>query len=227
MSGRQPSDWHARSVGERPEAFPPDRSACILGDRRADNAVAAARLGGIESGVCHGIGICKCGAATKLGNAETCGHTKGFGQRVESEVGQVRSQARRQLTGTRCICSGQKQAELFPADTAGDVAASGLSVQECSDPTDNLVACDMAVFIIDRLEVIYVDNDERGGYFSRPGVAIVARRLLKSAAGLQTCQVIVIGILPKVGESLHNANGHQSPPIAVTDRVVTMFMVAQ
>ena len=108
------SDWHARSVGERLEAFPPDRSACILGGRRADNTVAAARLGGIESGVCHGIGICKCGAATKLGNAETCGHAKGFGQRVESEVGQFRSQARRQLTGTCCIRSGQKQAELFP-----------------------------------------------------------------------------------------------------------------
>ena len=98
--------------------------------------------------------------------------------------------------------SGQDHRELVAADAAGDVGVAHDLADALGDLGEHGVAGEVADAVVDRLEVVEVEDDQREPAVVALGARDLAReRLVEVAAVVQAGQRVEVGVLARLAEA--------------------------
>ena len=77
---------------------------------------------------------------------------------------------------------GEDDAEFIPAEAADDIGFAGPVLQDAGDLEQNIIARSVAVDVIDQLEIVEIDEDQRKGRLEAAGKGDLAPDLALEGA---------------------------------------------
>jgi hypothetical protein len=160
------------------------------------------------------------GASQQIDDAELAVIALGdAGARVEEQAGPVDDEGRRDpIEDARCDlaavgggCEGDQQGELVAAEAHEQVAIPRARDQAAGDLAEQLVAGGMAEGVVDLLEVVQVDQDQREPIGGVRGLEAQRAVLEQRAPVPEPGEIVGDGLTTRAGEVVRLPEGHERP----------------
>src|ERR1700733_1365520 len=191
----------------------------LVADLEEGDAVAALFLREVESTGAAAQNLEPGGVGGEQGgDTEACGESNLLAEVVDGKVGEAVAETLGDLGSSDMVCSRQHRDELFASKPGNVVNLAEIVAQAARSMGENGIAPVVAVLVVDGLEAVEIEDDEREmGALAAGGLGGFGAHLLKSApiqqagerVGLRLGLKLVLELRhgePDNAESSHNAD---------------------